>query len=103
MASKSKSSKTSKKGKRKTRKVGDRYAFPDRVVAVRVSKRMTGKSNDARDAKYMALPPGKRLVLHPDGRITVYYEYRQNRSDPPETAKRKKRIVVARKTKKKKK
>lgn len=47
------------------------------------SYRQTGKSNKARDKKIKAKPPGKRIVKHPDGKTTVYYERRKNRSDRP--------------------
>lgn len=45
--------------------------------------RQTGNSIERIDKKIKAKAPGKRIVQHPDGKITVYYERRKNRSDRP--------------------
>lgn len=48
-------------------------------VAILTKESQTGSSNEAVDARYKALPPGKRISR--SGKI--YYEYRRNRSDDP--------------------
>lgn len=45
--------------------------------------RQTGSTNLREDLKRKAKPPGKRVVKHPGGKATVYYERRKNRSDKP--------------------
>ena len=41
----------------------------------------TGKTIIAIDESRHAKQPGKRIVHHPGGKDTEYYEYRRNRSD----------------------
>lgn len=45
--------------------------------------RQTGSSVKRLDKKRKAKAPGKRVVKHPGGKSTVYYERRKNRSDKP--------------------
>ena len=45
--------------------------------------RQTGSSSLAFDKRVRAKAPGKRVVKHPGGKSTVYYERRKNRSDKP--------------------
>lgn len=47
--------------------------------------RQTGQSIEFIDKRKRAKAPGKRIVMHPDGSRTVYYERRKNRSDKPGT------------------
>lgn len=54
-----------------------------KIGAVKSSGRQTGSSNKKRDSLKKAKPPGKRIVKHPGGKKTVYYERRKNRSDKP--------------------
>lgn len=54
-----------------------------KIGTAKPSTRQTGSSNKKRDRIKKAKPPGKRIVKHPGGKNTVYYERRKNRSDKP--------------------
>jgi len=77
---------------KKLYKTGRYKTFADAVKAayktiggVSKKNRQTGTSNRTADKKIKAKPPGKRVVKHPGGKSSVYYERRKNRSDVPGT------------------
>jgi rubredoxin len=59
-----------------------KYKFtPNQKTMGKGKKHQTGRTLIDLDKSRTANLPGLRKVIHPDGTITYYYEFRRNRSD----------------------
>jgi DNA-directed RNA polymerase subunit RPC12/RpoP len=63
------------------KKCGHKFTPSQAKMLTRGKKHQTGKTLIELDKARTAKLPGKRIVHHPDGTTSVYWEFRRNRSD----------------------